>query len=346
MTPFNTLTAMPAALRGKALIAGLAAVISLSMAGCNGGVSSEDGDAIADTDTGADNSNSDTSSTSLTGAVLCDYSDVTPNNQASLTYTSTSQWTCPDSSRDLIANGIPDHEIGTFPNPDNPNTIVEQDVAASFTLDPVETSSATMLGGPAGVIAFMLNGVKVDAGTGGSCDDSGQSCSLGDPSGNWSIEALGQTSFDFGTDFNNAHVQPDGTYHYHGVPEGFVDKRGGNAASVTLIGWAADGFPIYARYGYADPFDANSDIVTMQGSYDLVSEVPDSRPSTEDYPLGTFTQDWIFVEGAGDLDECNGRFGVTPDFPEGIYHYYATDTYPYFQRCVKGEVAASNGPPR
>jgi hypothetical protein len=40
--------------------------------------------------------------------------------------------------------------------------------------------------------------------------------------------------------------------------------------------------------------------------------------------------------GSGDLDECNGRMGVTPEFPDGIYHYYATDSYPFFQRCVKG----------
>ncbi|MFC6755267.1 YHYH protein, partial [Halorubrum tibetense] len=26
------------------------------------------------------------------------------------------------------------------------------------------------------------------------------------------------------------------------------------------------------------------------------------------------------------------------EFPEGIYHYYATDSYPYFQRCVKGDI--------
>jgi hypothetical protein len=40
----------------------------------------------------------------------------------------------------------------------------------------------------------------------------------------------------------------------------------------------------------------------------------------------------------GDLDECNGRIGATPEFPQGIYHYYATDSYPYLQRCVKGKV--------
>jgi|TARA_B110000091_G_scaffold18506_1_gene17445 hypothetical protein len=65
------------------------------------------------------------------------------------------------------------------------------------------------------------------------------------------------------------------------------------------------------------------------------------------YALGTFSQDWEYVEGLGDLDECNGRWGVTPEFPQGIYHYYATDSYPYFQRCVKGYVqaAAVGGPP-
>jgi hypothetical protein len=43
-----------------------------------------------------------------------------------------------------------------------------------------------------------------------------------------------------------------------------------------------------------------------------------------------------YVSGSGDLDECNGRIGVTPEFPEGVYHYYLTDTLPFGQRCVKG----------
>ena len=54
--------------------------------------------------------------------------------------------------------------------------------------------------------------------------------------------------------------------------------------------------------------------------------------------MGTFTQDYEYVAGSGDLDECNGRTGVTPEFPKGIYHYYATDSYPYLQRCVKGQL--------
>ena len=77
----------------------------------------------------------------------------------------------------------------------------------------------------------------------------------------------------------------------------------------------------------------------MQGSYQLISNVSSSRPATTTYALGTFSQDWEYVAGSGDLDECNGRTGVTPEFPNGIYHYFATDSYPYFQRCVKGAVA-------
>jgi hypothetical protein len=278
----------------------------------------------------------DTGTANATDGILCGYVDTTLNSQASLTYTSTSAWTCTDTTRELTANGIPDHEVGEFPNADNPNTISEQTVSASYTLEPSKTATATVLGGPHGSTGYALNGVKIDAGTAGSCDDTGTACSLIGNVGNWSIEALGQTAFNFGTDDNNAHVQPGGTYHYHGMPEGFIDKRGGNSHAMTLIGWAADGFPIYARYGYSAADDASSELKVVVGSYQLVSEISDSRPSTDTYSLGTFAQDYEYLEGSGDLDECNGRIGVTPEFPEGIYHYYATDSYPFFQRCVTG----------
>lgn len=276
--------------------------------------------------------------------VLCDYMDSSYNSSASVLATSTSQWTCSETERVLTANGLPDHLVGTFPNENNPNTISEQTVSVSYTLTPASSETATTLGGPAGAQGYVLNGVKIDASTAGSCDDSGDSCSLIDQSGSWSIEALGQSAFDFGTDDNNAHVQPGGSYHYHGMPEGFITKRGGNASTMTLIAWAADGFPIYARYGYSIADDATSAIKSITGSYTLVSDVPSNRPSTDDYALGTFAQDWEYTEGAGDLDECNGRVGVTPEFPDGIYHYYATDSYPYFQRCVKGAVESTGGP--
>ena len=309
-------------------------IITTTLIACGGSEQSGTQTEIATDNSTGDNSNVETNGS--TQNVLCDYFYSEYNDSDSIQTTSSADWTCTGTTRDIIANGIPDHDVGTFPNPANPNTIAEQSVNESLTLTPIQTSTATLMGGPRGITGLVLNGVKIDAGTGGSCDDSGDNCDLANNSGNWNIEALSQTTFSFGTDSNNAHVQPDGTYHYHGMPEGFITILGGNATTMTLIGWAADGFPIYARYGYSNSTDANSNLVVMTGSYQHVTSVSANRPSTDIYPLGTFAQDWEYVAGSGDLDECNGRFGVTPEFPDGIYHYYATDTYPFFQRCVKG----------
>ena len=277
-----------------------------------------------------------------TSGILCSYSNSTFNASTSVNATSTASWTCDATSRVLTANGIPDHAVGTFPNPANPNTISAQSVSASYSLTPVVGTTATELGGPRGATGFILNGIKIDAGTGGSCDSSGTSCDLGNNTGAWSIEALGQSSFDFGTDTNNAHVQPGGSYHYHGMPEGFVTKLN-KGQTMTLIGWAADGFPIYARYGHTTATDATSAIKVMKGSYRFKAAVDAGRPSTTQYPLGAFRQDYEYVAGLGDLDECNGRTGATPEFPNGTYHYYATDTYPFLQRCVKGVTSIAGG---
>ncbi|MBT4832005.1 MAG: YHYH protein [Porticoccaceae bacterium] len=272
-----------------------------------------------------------------TAGAECMYSYASFNNSPSVNAMSTSDWICDGNSRILTANGIPDHDVGTFPNINNPNTISQQSISEFFPIEPSKTDNSTQLGGPSGVLGYVLNGVKIDAGTAGSCNDSGTSCWLASPTqGTWSIEALGQTSFNFGDDLNHAHVQPTGQYHYHGIPEGFVDRLNKGAA-MTLVAWAADGFPIYARYGYQDAMDANSEIVTVESSYQLKASPDANRPDISVYAMGTFTQDYEYVEGSGsDLDECNGRTGVTPEFPDGIYHYYATDGFPYLQRCVKG----------
>ena len=94
------------------------------------------------------------------------------------------------------------------------------------------------------------------------------------------------------------------------------------------------GFPFYLRYGYQDSNDPQSGLVAMRGSWMLRSG---TRPSGPGGPYdGTFREDWEYVEGSGDLDLCNGRFGITPEYPAGIYHYYITDDYPYIPRCVFG----------
>jgi hypothetical protein len=202
-----------------------------------------------------------------------------------------------------------------------------------MTLTPVSTGTASKIG----IVGYAFNGVKFDPSTAGSCSVSGgtTTCSLIGSPGTWNIEALGQSSFNFGVDDSNAHVQPTGEYHYHGMPEGIL-TRSGQGMNPTLVGFALDGFPVYARYGYTDPADGSSAVKVMKGSYQFKATPDTDRPSTDTYPMGAFTQDYEYVAGSGDLDECNGRTGVTPEFPCGIYHYYITDTYPFIQRCVKG----------
>lgn len=284
--------------------------------------------------------------------IMTNISEETYNDDESVKAYSKYSWTSDGSNRILNGNGIPNHPVGTFPNPDNPNTISEQNVSAQFTLCPTIVSEiGVQAGGPSGAIAYAINSVKFDPATAGRCNDSG-SCSLARGQGRWSIEALGHETFDFGDDMNHAHVQPTGEYHYHGMPELLLDFLGQDT-SMTLVGWASDGFPVYARYAFSDLNDAKSPMKVIQPSWKLKSAPDDGRPThvtqltggpgqgntSQNTPIsmGAFTQDYEYVEGSGDLDQCNGRVGVTPEFPDGIYYYMVTDAFPYFSRCLKGD---------
>ena len=328
MTTATTLTSAPTQRHPLAAprVVAAAALASAVLVACGGGGSDS---------TSTSSSSTATSGTSTAG-VLCDYSSSAFNITPSVNAIATAAWSCTTATRSLKANGLPDHAVGTFPNSGNPNTITAQNISSSFKVSPVLTTTVTARGGPTGPTGVILNGVSIDPNTAGTCDNSGSQCDLAQGTGPWNIEAIGG-AFNFGTDSNNAHVQPGGVYHYHGVPEGFVTKLAKGQA-MTLVGWAADGFPIYARYGHAIAADATSALKVLRGSYRFKATPDANRPATSLYPMGTFKQDYEYLAGYGDLDECNGRSGVTPEFPGGIYHYYATDTYPYLQRCVKGQL--------
>ena len=295
-----------------------------------------------------------------TAGILTDISEEIYNSDESVNAYSIFSWTSDDLNRILSGNGIPNHEVGTFPNPNNPNTISEQNVNQTFTLCPALVSETGVpVGGPTGAIAYAINSVKFDPATAGRCDDD-EVCSLAQGQGQWNIEALGHETFDFGDDMNHAHVQPSGEYHYHGMPELLMDLLGDDS-SMTLVGWASDGFPVYARYGFSDANDLGSEVISLQPSWRLKTEPDEGRPDTLTaleggpgqgtnnpnipIPMGAFTQDFEYVEGHGDLDECNGRIGVTPEFSEAIYYYMVTDDFPYFSRCLKGDIAGGGGVP-
>ena len=60
-----------------------------------------------------------------------------------------------------------------------------------------------------------------------------------------------------------------------------------------------------------------------------------NRPLPSLEPMGSFIQDFEYVQALGDLDEHNSRFCVTPDYPNGTYAYFMTldesldPAYPY-----------------
>ena len=108
-----------------------------------------------------------------------------------------------------------------------------------------------------------------------------------------------------------------------------------NFSHSPILGWAFDGNPIYGPYAYADPTDQNSGIRRMRTSYKLKTNVvfdaaTNPNPSRTDgpplasYPAGQFVADYYYDFQSGDLDNYNGRFCKTPEYPDGVYAYFIT----------------------
>jgi hypothetical protein len=224
--------------------------------------------------------------------------------------------------RIIRSNGLPNHATGAFPNPGNPNTITEQNYVFQVPLNPKENSHIDPLGmNPFGIA---VNGIPFDPGA--------AEWWQGNRRSGWQYEAMALGPR-LGIDNNNAHVQPSGAYHYHGLPTGLLEKLS-SAPKPTLIGYAADGFPIYAPSGYSDPKDLRSPLKKLKSSYRVKQGTRPGGPGGK-YD-GTFTEDYEYVLGHGDLDECNGKFTATNEYPKGIYCYFITDSFPYIPRYFKG----------
>lgn len=219
----------------------------------------------------------------------------------------------------MTTNALPNHKTGTFPNAGNPNTISAQNVKYSFPLNPVYTGKAKWAREP----GVAINGVKFEPETAEAFI-----CETGE---RYRIEAF-QNLVDLGLDFNHAHVQPTGAYHYHGVPKGLVDILY-KGEDLVLVGFAHDGFPVY--YSKSGKYKPSFKLATKSRTGDVCSyKTPKATINKElknTNPDGTFVSDWEYVKGLGDLDECNG---ITVD---GKYMYFVTDTYPYAGRCLMGE---------
>lgn len=103
-----------------------------------------------------------------------------------------------------------------------------------------------------------------------------------------------------------------------------------------ILGFANDGYPIYGPYGYSQATNSASAVQRIVSGYTLRDSsyrdfyVGDLTV----YPMGIFIQDYQFAN-AGNLDKHNGRYCVTPEYPNGTYAYFMTiaangqPAYPY-----------------
>lgn len=125
-----------------------------------------------------------------------------------------------------------------------------------------------------------------------------------------------------------------------------------------LIGFAYDGFPVYGAYAYENT-DGTGEIKRMETSYSLRNitvrteyadgtDVTDGPAISTSFPLGWYVEDYEYIDGSGDLDDHNGRFCITPEYPNGIYCYFATvdenwnSVYPYMIGSYYGVVEGEN----
>jgi YHYH protein len=229
--------------------------------------------------------------------------------------------------RYIESDGLPDHNRGRFPNPNNPHTVSAQKYEFRMTLKPNKRRSATDIGHASFGVA--INGVPFDPATAEYWNN--------DRSSKWNIDAI-NGGINLGLDQNNAHVQPNGAYHYHSIPVGLMERYDQYSKPV-LLGYAADGFPLYGPYSYEDANDVSSKLINLFSSYRIKEGSRSGGPGGK-YD-GTYTADYEYVEGLGDLDQCNGRKGITEQYPEGTYYYVITDTYPFIPRCWMGKADKS-----
>ena len=274
------------------------------------------------------------------------FDPISSSTDVCVTTSTTEGQVCFEISSDLriiSSNQLANHAVGSFPNAD-PTAI---EVTRELDLTPSYTGSAIYVYDKTGPptpsndnfwqFGIATNGVEFHPMGLKPWEnpDTGEE--------NWEWQAKVTQEGETHVDAYGAHVTSQGNYHYHGDIVGLASEEDGSRHSL-IYGFAADGFPIYYKYGYSNPNDPSSSVVELQSSYQLKSG---TRAGTgvagEDYPDGTYDgtyiQDYEYIEDLGDLDECNGRTGVTPEYPDGTYYYVITSDFPVTPNCFFGTPA-------
>lgn len=227
--------------------------------------------------------------------------------------------------REITINSVANHAVGEFPNDGNPNSISVHEMSFTIPLNPTIASSITP--GQGYESAVLFSGVSIDPFTGEFFVGTD-----GHMNREWNITTLTKAA-DLGLDCNNAHVQPTGKYHYHGTPSAYLRDLGADGTQMVKLGYAADGFPLYYKYGYDD----NGVIQSYKSGYVLKDgkREGDGVTAPDGFYNGTYFKDYIYDDTMSDLDACNGKWGKTPE-SDNEYYYLITDNFPSAPLCFSG----------
>jgi len=245
-------------------------------------------------------------------------------------------------NREVVTNGIPTHDYRN----QIPNIVSELDNSTKtyeFSNTPTKAGSTTSVNGSDGRPEYKFgvatNGVAVDPAPAEPFIF--ENPNTGEYNWDWVMEPNNNMEA-VGLDCAIAHVQPDGLYHYHGNMAIYAEQLSAGISTGTApsepvqIGWAADGFPILYLYG---PTADGSGVEKLTSSYQLKDGERPGNGVTEpcgEYN-GKYTNDYEFVNGVGDLDECNGiDRSITLSKGTYSYFYVITEEFPVISRCLVG----------
>lgn len=213
------------------------------------------------------------------------------------------------------SNGIPTFDVV----PMTPNSLREQSRKYYIPVNPQYSEETTEIPflGPIGVT---ITGLPIYA--------PNEAADLG----------YGDAKLDGIVDECGGHVGPNGDYHFHARPGCPFDQA--QELTSTVLGYAFDGFPIMAPFVCAN--EDCSELRKVEGSWQKCEGDQCSSVSLKELQSSWEMIDvneratWdahSYVQGSGDLDECNGMMGS-----DGQYRYYATDSFPYNLGCYHGVV--------
>ena len=198
--------------------------------------------------------------------------------------------------------------IGQFPTKGNPNVFKKQNLKFCTTLKPVINDNFSY---KAKTVGITLSGIPIRPNTADWYDPKSPKGHSKKNTSGWNLEGITPYKKKLGIDSNNGHVDKNGLYHYHAANNYLL-----NLEKNSLIGYAADGHEIHYLGS------------TIRSSWKLKNGTRPTMPFGN-YD-GSFFQDYEFIEGSGDLDECN--FGEINDQKV----YFATNEFPFFPRCLWG----------